>query len=203
MCVITFFKTFIDFLNKNAYMDVAITSEGFCSAASRAMGVMVEEGSAMAILNGAQAIFIVVGMGLISGIPAVLTFLACKRMDTYSNEQSLHYIAAPKFVALASMIVSAIIGVNFMLVFDTVGDTILYCFAMDMRRQSLVPQAAYGKGDDFDSEDSEEDSGFFGWLFGSAHESQDRVRGALGLEPVVYAPPKLRKLVDAHKHLMG
>lgn len=207
VCIITFFQDFLAFLNKNAYMDVAITSENFCSAASRAMGVMVEEGSVVAILNGAQAIFTITGMGLICGIPGFLTFVACKRLDTFSNPESLHYVETPKWVALASMMVCAIIGVSFMLVFDTVGDTILYCFAIDSRRQNVLTEAMSGAKQNYsDDEASEEDEGFFGWVFGGAEQAKHDIQAvgqAVFGEPVVYAPPRLRQLIADHEHLVN
>merc|ERR1719440_1763724 len=66
LCCVTCYQRFIEFLNKNAYMDIAINSTSFCTAARNALQVMQEEIGAIGFLNGATFIFQLAGVGAIT-----------------------------------------------------------------------------------------------------------------------------------------
>jgi len=202
VCFISCFKNFIEFLNKNAYMDVAITSEGFCASAVRAMEIIGSEVPAVALLNGAQVIFQIAGMGIITSVPTILVYIACKRMPTFSDPQSSLYVEEPKWVAVAAAIVSGVIAASFMVVFDTVGDTILYCFATDERRhheRRSSSQAMQSSRSFTSDESSEQEQGFFGWLFGAGESIKEQAESLVMEEKVEYAPPRLRQLIEDHE----
>merc|ERR1719426_446670 len=72
-CCITCFKKFFEFVNKNAYIDVCITSNNFCGAAIDVMGFLATQGAAIGVLNGACTIFSIGGTFLIAGATGHLT----------------------------------------------------------------------------------------------------------------------------------
>mmetsp|Transcript_35489 Transcript_35489/g.101332 ORF Transcript_35489/g.101332 Transcript_35489/m.101332 type:complete len:637 (+) Transcript_35489:38-1948(+) len=195
-CFISCFQEGLEFVNKNAYMDVSIHSEGFCGSAVRAMWVVSDEVPAVAFLNGAQFIFQIAGMGIISLVPSLTVFLVCKRVPVFSQEDQSLYVQEPKWVSLCAGIVSAVIGLSFMIVFDTVGDTILYCFATEQmfHRHKQMQVAANGQL----QPEEEDGSNYFWGMFGQGAEE---VANFFMEERVVYAPPRLRKLIKDHEEM--
>merc|ERR1719265_147896 len=65
-CVIECFKRTMEFLNKNAYIDIAINSNNFCSAAWHAFTAVVTNGGKYAYLNGACEVIKYMGLFLIT-----------------------------------------------------------------------------------------------------------------------------------------
>eukprot|EP00442_Polarella_glacialis_P027446 CAMPEP_0115121434 /NCGR_PEP_ID=MMETSP0227-20121206/46244_1 /TAXON_ID=89957 /ORGANISM="Polarella glacialis, Strain CCMP 1383" /LENGTH=415 /DNA_ID=CAMNT_0002523213 /DNA_START=103 /DNA_END=1351 /DNA_ORIENTATION=+ len=172
-------------LKKCAYMDVAITSSNYCSAASRAYDTMSYRVPAVAVLNGAQFVFQICGTGVIVAFQAI------------TQATSQLYLVDLNAVLVASAVGGLIVALAFMIVFDTVGDTILYCFALEEQRYLQVKDSlagsetprifsacAFGRGN--------KSPGLIGWLIGGD-----------GREPLVdadhrleYAPDSLRQLID-------
>mmetsp|Transcript_7015 Transcript_7015/g.16594 ORF Transcript_7015/g.16594 Transcript_7015/m.16594 type:complete len:192 (+) Transcript_7015:271-846(+) len=187
-------------LNKTGYMHVAVTSEDFLQAAKSAVVVMTDEVPVIAVLNGAQAVFTILGVGIVSSVPASLTYLVCITVPGFSSVDSIHFIEFPTAVALASAIFNAIIGASFMVVFDTVGDAILYYFALE--EQGMLIENTEGH-DSEASEDSGAEPGYFGWLFGSTDETDLKEKVRKFERQMQFAPAKLRNLIEEHKAKHG
>jgi len=190
-CAVSCFKNFLEFLNKSAYMDVAITSNNFCHAAGRAVSIIAEEDGAVAALNGAQLIFQIAGFGIITLTGFFATMFSVKWISVFNDPNSQFYVSDPKPVGFAAGVMSACIGASFMVVFDTVGDTILYCFATEQRRHKQV-----GAQVDHSRYGTKPDPGMFGFFFGGEDEEFED-------EKVSYAPPRLRELIAAHHDEMS
>ncbi|CAK0847420.1 unnamed protein product [Prorocentrum cordatum] len=75
-CLIRLNNKFLQPYSKAAYMDVAITTSNFCTAAGRAQEVLWEEGGAVAALNGGQLIVFIAGGGLLTMIGFAFTWLS-------------------------------------------------------------------------------------------------------------------------------
>lgn len=135
-CLVTCFQRFIEFLNKNAYMDIAINSTTFCTAAYRAFSTIVQNLGAVAILNGACFIFQLAGVGSITTAGVYLVWLIVTEYSAFSDVASEYYVSDPIVVAGCAGAISFIVAVGFMIVFDTVADTILYCWACDKQRKA-------------------------------------------------------------------
>jgi len=184
-CCLSCHRRFLVRLNKTAYMDVAITSSKFCVASARAMSVLTEEVPAVAVLNGAQTVFSLALLGLVSFSGGFLTLVMCRRLAIFNAMGSPYYIEDPKIVAIVAGVAGGIIGVSFTHVFDTVGDTILYCFATEQRRHSQLDHSKYG------SQAQDESVGYFGWLLGGGTDNGAQEEDLR----VDYAPQKLRALI--------
>jgi hypothetical protein len=129
----------VEFLNKNAYMDIAITSSNFCTAARRAMNMILKYLGEIAILNGATAVIGVLGMGAISAGASYLTWLVLGNWTYFSEPSSDHFVEAKEAVTILGGFISLLIAWSFMSVFDTVADTILYCYAIETKRKTCQP----------------------------------------------------------------
>lgn len=131
MCLVTCFQKFLEFINKNAYMDVAIRSTNFISAAKHAFEMITANIATIALLNGACFIFQLVGAVLISFGGAFLTYLLVTNHPVFTSNDSPYYIVDPVFIAGVSFLICLVIAISFMIIFDQTADTLLYCFIYD------------------------------------------------------------------------
>lgn len=182
-CCIYCFEHFLDKLNKEVYMDVAVTSSSYVTAASRANQLM-KEVPAIGALNNAQTILQICGVGLVVSVSVWLNY-AMTNLPVFSDPKSKYFMTYKGGSCVIAGLIAAFVSVSFMLVFDTVGDTILYCFATEQRRQAnLLDRHKYS--------DRKASLSTYEWLFGSNDLSEDE-------DPhVEYAPTALKKLVDEH-----
>lgn len=130
-CCVGCFENFLRYLNKNAYMDVAINGSSFCHAAQRACMVLQSEASAVAVLNGATWLFEITGVCSIALCASQITYWMCTTWPVYAESSGEHYIQDPIFLAGVSFVIGIFAALPFMLVIDQVSDTILFCFATE------------------------------------------------------------------------
>jgi len=131
VCCVVCFEKFLRFVNKNAYMEVAINGGDFCQAAHQAMLVMSNELVSAAILNGATWLFQLTGLVGIASSGALVAFLMCTHLYVYCDPLSAYYVTDPLMVTGVAFVLCFLAALPFMIVFDHVSDTILYCFALD------------------------------------------------------------------------
>eukprot|EP00445_Apocalathium_hangoei_P004825 CAMPEP_0203861470 /NCGR_PEP_ID=MMETSP0359-20131031/13026_1 /ASSEMBLY_ACC=CAM_ASM_000338 /TAXON_ID=268821 /ORGANISM="Scrippsiella Hangoei, Strain SHTV-5" /LENGTH=656 /DNA_ID=CAMNT_0050778705 /DNA_START=101 /DNA_END=2071 /DNA_ORIENTATION=- len=184
-CCTDFYRRNLHKLSKNAYMDLAITSSDYLISAERSNTILEEEVKSLAVLNGAQVVFQVALIGLLSFCGFFVTIVMAENVPIFSQSDSPYYIQDHRVIGIAASVLSGIIGVSFTLVFDTVGDTILYCFATEQRRHAQLDHKTYGAKD-------ENRKGYFGWLVGYEEEVVEEDRR------VDYAPQRLRDLISSH-----
>merc|ERR1712070_229828 len=116
-------------------MDIAITSSNFCTAAKRAFKVIMTNLDTIAFLNGACWVVHWAGLGAITAGCCYLTWLMLRHMTQFSDKASEHYVHDPIAVTIVSGLIALYIARGFMLVFDTVADCILYCYAIEKIRR--------------------------------------------------------------------
>lgn len=130
-CCLYCFETCLSFMNRNAYMDVALHSSNFCEAAKRANTIITNEVTALGALMGACWTFQMGGLGAITGLGALLTGLMVRHIDAYSQPTSEFYVQDPVSLTIVAAVISFLVALAFMIGFDTVSCTILYCFATE------------------------------------------------------------------------
>jgi len=140
-CCIACYERCIEFLNKNAYMDIAINSTSFCTAARNALEVIHSELTAVSMLNGATWVFTIAGHALITSTGTFLVWCMVRSLWWFNNVDSPHFIEDPVMVCALAACVCLSVSVGFMIVFDMVADCILYCYASEKRRKDrgLLP----------------------------------------------------------------
>jgi len=147
MCCISCFEQVVKFLNKNAYMAVAVNSDNFCEAAKEAFQFLMGEAGAVAILNGSCFVFQLCGVGVITGGGSALTYIMVTNIEMFSDPTRKHYVTDATLCAGVGGVISFLVAVSFMIVFDMVADTMLFCFAQDKKRNGdncdtqFAPQA--------------------------------------------------------------
>jgi hypothetical protein len=145
VCLVTCFKKCMEFINKNAWMDVAIRSSNFCIAAKNAVKTILSEAALMSLLNGACFVFQIAGAGLITGVGYYAAEKAVMGIEDYSDPTSESYVTNPQGVGIVGGIIGLSIAVPFMLVFDQCADTLLYCYVVDKQlpgeNKEYVPES--------------------------------------------------------------
>merc|ERR1711972_977338 len=118
-------------INKNAYIDIAVTGDiGFCHAVRNVMKVVIDFGPAMAILNGATYIFQIVGLACITTLCGLLAS-AVLTSGAFSQPGSAWYVGNPALPIVVACFLALTVAWAFMAIFDVTTDTLLYCYAED------------------------------------------------------------------------
>jgi len=118
----------IEYVNKNAYIDVCISSTGFCEAAQNAFGMIAEEGGKFVALTGACFVFWSAGVLGIAAATGGAAYAAIITNKQWTLETSPTYVADPFFIAAVAAILGAVVAVSFVVVFDHTADTLLYAY---------------------------------------------------------------------------
>lgn len=127
-------KQCIEFINKNAYIDIAVTGvDGFCDAAKTAMKVIVEEGSAMAVLNGATFVFCLFGSLFITVGTGGVVYLVVNHggFNDFTGVGGDESVTDPMAVTIVAMLIGLVVSLVFMAVFDLTADTLIFCVGYD------------------------------------------------------------------------
>ncbi|CAE8640576.1 unnamed protein product [Polarella glacialis] len=127
-CCITFAQRYLEFLNKNAYIDIALSSSNYCTAAQNALGFISSAGGKVLVLNGAcfvVCIAVVLGVGTCT---TGMTWLLVTTNSRYTSDRSLHHVENPYFVSAIAGFIGASVALCFMVIFDHVSDTLVYVF---------------------------------------------------------------------------
>jgi choline transporter-like protein 2/4/5 len=125
-CYVACFERFVKFLNKNAYIQIALTGKSFCFAAKDAFFLILRNPIRFGVVSGIGSIFVLFGKVFIASITALGAFLVITRVERFSEE-----IYSPFFPTLVVFIFAYGVGAIFMTVYGLAADTILACFVVD------------------------------------------------------------------------
>lgn len=125
-CYVACFERFIKFLNKNAYIQIALTGKNFCFSAKEAFFLILRNPIRFGVVNGIGTIFILFGKVFVASLTALAAFLVITRWDKYSDK-----IYSPFFPTVVVFIFAYGIAAVFMSVYGLAADTILACFVVD------------------------------------------------------------------------
>ena len=125
-CLIECFKRFIEYLNKNAYINMAYTSENFCTSAKRVFFLLLDNAARFIALGSIGTVFTFLGKGVITLVSSYLGYLIITKFEQYSG-----YIASPMPVLLVFIVVTYVVAGLFMSVYEMACDSIIIYFLYD------------------------------------------------------------------------
>jgi len=102
----------MEFIDKNAYIDVAINSNNFCMAAKHAFEFMFQHPGEIVLLNGSCLIFQVIGVLTVMGLTGAGSYGAVTRMSKYTSEDSETYVNTPVLVAIVAAGIGGLIAMS-------------------------------------------------------------------------------------------
>lgn len=118
-----------------AYVDLGFRSEGYIDGAFSADKILKDELENVHKIRGALWMFNVAGVGLTAAGAAYLMDLIIQLVPSFRDPSSNLFIVEKRGVFLINGVVGAILGRNIMVGFDIVFDTIIYCYAIELKRR--------------------------------------------------------------------
>jgi len=125
-CYVACFERFIKFLNKNAYIQIALTGKSFCGAAKDAFFLILRNPLRFGLVSGIGGIFVFFGKVFVAAITALIGFLVITKWSRYSDS-----LYSPFIPTILMFVFAYCIGAIFMTVYGLAADTILACFVTD------------------------------------------------------------------------
>ncbi|KAM6948272.1 choline transporter-like protein 5-A [Aplochiton taeniatus] len=132
-CCFWCLERFIRYMNRNAYIMVAIYGKNFCSSARDAFFLLMRNVVRVAVLDRVTDFLLFLGKLLIAGGVGVIAFLFFTRKIPIIQEKvpALHYYWVP---LLTVVLGSYMIAHGFFSVYQMCVDTLFLCFCEDLER---------------------------------------------------------------------
>lgn len=126
-CYTACLERIISWINKNAYIQIAINGKSFCGACKDALLLIIRNALRFAALGGLGTIFINIGL--------IWTCAFSVMLGYYNLSTSKYFVdgeVSDVYITLAFVIIFAYsIASIFMMVYSISLDTILHCFITD------------------------------------------------------------------------
>jgi len=137
-CCLDCFETFVLYVNKHAYIQIAMTGENFCQGAHDSFYLIVRYTATLGIVHGIGEVFVLIGTLAITAVSTLIGYI----LITQTNIST--HISSPVFPTLVFALLSYVVGASFMSVYGTSADTIIHCYCMDdeMHEDKGEPQHA-------------------------------------------------------------
>lgn len=129
----------IEFVNKNAYIVVAVEGSGYCASASRAIKLLVNNAGSVLAVNTIGDALLFLGKIAVAGLSA---FFAFAYLEQEKFQQGNRAISSPLLIVLLVFLMSYAIATVFFAVVEMAVDTILLSFCIDCEANNNQPQHA-------------------------------------------------------------
>lgn len=129
----------IKFINRNAYIMIAVTGRGFCKAAAMATGLIINNILRIGTVNVIGDVMLFLGKLCVSLACALFAFLM---LDTHQYKSSHHKISSPLFPVLFCWGLGYVVASLFFAVVEMAIDTIVLSFCQDVEEHQGNPQYA-------------------------------------------------------------
>jgi hypothetical protein len=134
VCCVNCLERFVNFLDHQAYIRIALTGESFCTAAQNAFETMAANAGRFAALGGINYLFNFLGKVVITVGTTYAGFFYITHSEEFNS--SIYSPMGPTVVfAISSYLVSAL----FMGVYETAADTIIQTFILDEKMHGNEP----------------------------------------------------------------
>lgn len=114
------------FINKNAYIQIALTSENFCYSAMTAFILILKHAGKFTLVSNIGNVFIILGKMTIASLTTLIGFLI---MENWVEIKEA--LDSPGLPLAIIFMMSYFVGSVFVSVFSTASNTILQCFLVD------------------------------------------------------------------------
>nr|AKN21692.1 slc44a-3 [Schmidtea mediterranea] len=139
-CCFWCLEMFIKFLNKNAYIMIAIYGQCFCMAAKNAFNLILRNVVRVFVVDQVTSFVLFMGKLVIVGCLGTLSFVFFNGMLLKGISPKLFYFYVPVIIIVIG---SYIIASMFFQIFEMGTDTIFLCFCEDLERNDGSPEKPY------------------------------------------------------------
>eukprot|EP00347_Sterkiella_histriomuscorum_P005869 403354968 len=126
-CCISCVDRFVKFINRNAYIQIALTSENFCTSAMNGFILILKHAGKFTLVSGIGNIFMVLGKMTIASLTTLIGFII---MENWVEIKEA--LDSPMLPLIVIFMISYVVGAVFISVFSTTSNTILQCFLVDL-----------------------------------------------------------------------
>ena len=132
-CCLDCLERFLNFINKNAYIQTSITGNSFCKAAQDACLLLIRNCLRVGTLQIISTVFIFLGKYFVALLVGVVSAVWMVALDSGGDVAAgwANVSSAPIFPVACATLVAFSISCAFMDVWDMVIDTIFQCYCMD------------------------------------------------------------------------
>ncbi|KAL7749637.1 hypothetical protein RI367_004863 [Sorochytrium milnesiophthora] len=135
-CVFGCLERFIKFLNKNAYIEIAIYGYSFCEGARHAFELLLRNAFRVVVIDGVATFLLFLGKLLITAVTAIFGLYLLK---TYNSDLGSFYAVPLIFIIIEAWMIAAF----FTSVVDMAIDTIFLCYCEDCERNDGSAEKPY------------------------------------------------------------
>ena len=125
-CYVLCFERFIKFLNKNAYIQIALQGSSFCGAARDAFFLILRNASRFLAVGSIGGVFMFLGKWVVTLGSTYVGYMIITRQSYWADK-----IHSPIFPTVVYVLIAYTISGLFMSVYGMACDTILQCFLAD------------------------------------------------------------------------
>mmetsp|Transcript_14011 Transcript_14011/g.14033 ORF Transcript_14011/g.14033 Transcript_14011/m.14033 type:complete len:378 (+) Transcript_14011:797-1930(+) len=125
-CYVACFERFIKFINKNAFIQVALQSTSFCKSAREAFFLILRNAGRFLTLGTIGGVFILLGKWTITICATFIGYMIITHASKWKDD-----IYSPVFPTIVFLFCAYVIASIFMSVYGMACDTILQCFLVD------------------------------------------------------------------------
>lgn len=133
----------LKFLNKNAYIIIAIKGKNFCGAAKEAFMLLLENVLRVVAVNSVTSFLLFMGKLFVVGIVAVCSFSWFDKLNK-DDPDTLQFDVVPTIIMV---IFAYAVAILFFDVYDMAIDTIFLCFLEDMKMNDGSAEKPYYMSD--------------------------------------------------------
>ncbi|KAK9846864.1 hypothetical protein WJX84_008702 [Apatococcus fuscideae] len=142
-CCLWVAEKIVKFINKNAYIMVAIKGQGYCRSASRAVSLLVSNALRVAVVSVVGDFLIWMGKLCIACAAGLLAFaISDTKYYTDPVNYPSMYLTSPILPIALSILIAYIVASLFSMVYDYAISTIVLCFCEDCESHNGHPQYA-------------------------------------------------------------
>jgi len=134
LCFVNCFERFMKFMNRHAYIEVALRNTNFCGGIAKSVEILTTNFARFAVLSSLVELFLFLG-GIV--LSAVLTIVGYFILQAYGNWKNIEYeTVGPLFVFFA---IGMLITGMFNSIFEVSADTMLHCYVYE---ENMGPNAS-------------------------------------------------------------
>jgi len=135
-CCLACVAKVMEFINKHAYIQIALKGDSFCTAAWEGFGLIIRNVGRFSSLTAIGGIFSIVGTIFITVASAVVGYFVITKVEYFSAE--LSSVVLPVIVF---GVIGFILGKVTMSIFSVSGDALMHSFLLDEEINKGMPKA--------------------------------------------------------------
>ena len=135
-CCLACVAKVMEFINKHAYIQIALKGDSFCTAAWEGFGLIIRNVGRFSVLTAIGGIFSIVGTIFITVASAVVGYFVITKVEFFSAD--VNSVVLPVIVV---GVIGFILGKVTMSIFGVSGDALMHSFLLDEEINKGLPKA--------------------------------------------------------------